>query len=73
MEKKIHYVMRVREKFSREIDGLPCGDHLIGLTHGEEGMPVRVIKFRLKSGEIETLITDIRDGQYGVKTFEYGL
>jgi hypothetical protein len=70
MEKKIHYVMRVREKFSREIDGLPCGDRLIELTHGEERMPVRVIKFRLKSGEIETLITDIRDGHYEVKTFK---
>ena len=70
MEKKIHYVMRVREKFSRAVDGLPRGDRLIELTHGEERMPARVIKFRLKSGEIETLITDIRDGQYGVKTFK---
>jgi hypothetical protein len=68
--RKIHYVMRVREKFSTVIDGLGRGDHSIQLERGEERIEVRVIKFRLASGEIETLITDIKDKRYGVKAFK---
>jgi DNA-binding transcriptional regulator LsrR (DeoR family) len=45
-----------------ELDGLSRGDHRIELVRGEEKLSVRVIKFRLKSGEIETLITDMREG-----------
>ena len=70
MEKKIHYVMRVREKFSTAIDGLPRGDHLTELVHGGERIAVRVIKFHLSSGETETLITDLTEQRYGVKTFK---
>ena len=68
--KKIHYVMRVREKFSTAIDGLPHGDRRIELAHGAERIAVRVIKFCLSSGETETLITDMTEGRYGVKTFK---
>jgi hypothetical protein len=67
LERKIHCLMRVREKFSTMIDGLGRGDHTIELERGEERIPLRVIKFRLKSGEIETLITDMRDKRYGMK------
>jgi hypothetical protein len=70
LERKIHYVMRVREKFSTVIDDLGRGDHGIELERGEERIPVRIIKFRLASGEIETLITDIMDKRYGVKAFK---
>ena len=70
LERKIHYVMRVREKFSRAIDGLSRGDHVIELERGEARIPVRVIKFRLGSGEVETLITDILDGGIGTRAFK---
>jgi hypothetical protein len=70
LERKIHYVMRVRNKFSTEIDELNRGDHSIKLKHGEESIKVRIIKFRLKSGEIETLITDMTDKKYEMKTFK---
>jgi hypothetical protein len=70
LEKKIHYVMRVREKFTAQIDVLGRGDHIIELEHGEERIQVRVIKFRLPSGVIETLITDLMDTRYGIKTFK---
>jgi hypothetical protein len=70
MEQKIHYVMRVREKFSTAIDDLPHGDHRTELVHGAERIAVRVIKFPLSSGEIETLITDLTEQRYGVKTFK---
>jgi hypothetical protein len=69
-ERKIHYVMRVREKYSTEIDGLGRGDHLIELGRGEEKLQARVIKFPLKSGETETLITDIMDRAIGAKEFK---
>ena len=69
-ERKIHYVMRVREKYSTEIDGLSCGDHLMMLGSGEDQILVRVIKFRLKSGEIERLITDIMDKGIRIKEFK---
>jgi hypothetical protein len=39
-------------------------------VHGEENVSVRVIKFRLNSGEIETLITDMMDEGIGMKAFK---
>jgi hypothetical protein len=68
LERKIHFLMRVREKFSTAIDGLGYGDHNIELERNGEKIPVRVIKFRLKSGETETLITDVMDS--GIKMEE---
>jgi hypothetical protein len=70
MGRKMHYVMRVREKYSTEIDGLDRGDHHIELVHGGEKISVRVIKFLLNSGENETLITDIMDEGIGMKAFK---
>ena len=68
--KKIHFVMRARTKFSTEIDDLSLGDHAITLEEGEERIPLRVIKFRLDSGEEETLITDLQEKKHGVKAFK---
>ena len=70
LEKKIHFVMRVKTKFSTVIDELSRGDHSITLEKGEEKIPIRVIKFRLESGEEETLITDIKEKKYGMKAFK---
>jgi len=70
LARKIRFVMRLREKFSTEIDALGCGDHMAELAQGNVRMPVRVLKFRLNSGEVETLITDITDKAIGVKTFK---
>lgn len=70
LEVKIHFVMRVREKFSIAIDSLSRGDHTVKLERGGEVIPVRVIKFRLKSGENETLITDLMDLDIGMSGFK---
>jgi hypothetical protein len=67
---KIHYLMRVRRKFSTQIDELACGDHIIELEQNGQRQLVRVIKFRLPGGEVEMLITDIMEKKYGVKTFK---
>jgi len=70
LEKKIHFLMRVRAKFSTEIDELSYGNHKIELKQGEKSIPLRVIKFRLDSGEDETLITDLGKKYKGIQTFK---
>jgi hypothetical protein len=70
LQRKIHYVMRVREKFSVAIDRLGFGDHCVELKRGKERIAVRVVKFVLASGTVETLITDVTDQGYGVEDFK---
>ena len=70
LEKKIHFLMRVRTKFSTEIDKLSYGDHKIQLKQGEESILLRVLKFRLDNGEDETLITDLQKKYNGIATFK---
>ena len=67
----ISFLMRVRRKFSLEIDRLGEGDHSAILSKkGHEDIGVRVIKFTLPSGEEETLVTDITDRRMGIKAFK---
>ena len=70
LENKINFLMRVRKKFSTEIDDLGRGDHIISLEQGGERIRVRAIKFRLDSGEEETLITNIQGKKPGLKAFK---
>ena len=70
MERGIHFVMRVRKKFSTQIDGLRYGDHSIELEQTGEKIGVRVIKFLLPGGEEETLVTDIQDKKLGIEEFK---
>jgi hypothetical protein len=70
LERKIHYVMRVREKFSTAIDALGLGDHRAELAQGDKRITVRVLKFPLPSETVETLITDISDAKYGTEAFK---
>jgi hypothetical protein len=60
--KGIHFVMRIRRKFNVEIDNLPLGDSKINIG----GHVLRVVKFALDTGEIETLLTDL-EGDYDFK------
>jgi hypothetical protein len=70
-ERGIDFVMRVRQKFSLEIDGLSMGEHRIKVeAGGGEMRAVRVIKFRLSSGETETLISSLMDRKHTVKGFK---
>ena len=70
LEAKIHFVMRVRSKFSLAIDELSHGDHLIELEQGEQKILVRTLKFRLDGGEQETLITSLKEKRIGIKAFK---
>ena len=69
--RKIHFLMRVRKKFSTEIDELSRGDHSIELERDGQKIALRVLKFRLDGGEEETLLTDITNKKYGIKTFKW--
>jgi hypothetical protein len=70
-ELNIRYVMRLKRRFNSEIDQLELGDHYITLHHdGQADIRVRVIKFVLPSGEVETLISDIPDENMGIDAFK---
>ena len=58
LSKKSLYLFRLRTKFNTEIDALPLGSHIITM-YGD--VKVRIVKFTLPSGEIETLLTNIFD------------
>ena len=51
--------MRLKTKFNKEIDALGLGSHII--TPYDRNQPIRVVKIKLDSGEIETLITNLFD------------
>ena len=58
LSKKSFYLFRLRTKFNTEIDALPLGSHIITM-YGN--VKVRIVKFVLPSGEIETLLTNLFD------------
>jgi hypothetical protein len=51
----LHFLMRVKSKWNREVDEITAADSLIKL---DETM-LRVVKFQLASGETEMLITNL--------------
>jgi hypothetical protein len=71
LEAGIAFVMRVREKFDRGIDGLGRGDHEVILEKvGRGPVRVRVIKFKLPGGGRETLITSLMEKKYEARKFK---
>lgn len=59
-EIKARYLFRLRNKFNVEIDALPdpVGDEICDYTIHLFDRNIRVLKFRLSSGVVETLITN---------------
>lgn len=66
----ISYVMRVRRKFSNDIDAQTKTDAYVWLEQKTKRIHVRVIKFTLNSGEEEVLITNITDRRMGKNAFK---
>ena len=58
-----HYIMRVKRKFNVAVDDAPMGSSYVTL---DGGIRVRVVKFLLPTGEVETLITDLFDIEAGL-------
>jgi hypothetical protein len=65
----VSYCMRLKSKFRLDIDRLPLGDHQYTLTVEGKSVQVRIVKFELPKGDIETLITNITDKRMGVNAF----
>ncbi|MBI9095975.1 MAG: transposase [Sphaerochaeta sp.] len=63
--KKMIYLMRCRTRFNCEIDALPLG---CDATVTIEGSVVRVVKFLLSSGQLETVITN--DTEHNAEDFK---
>jgi len=64
------YVMRVKSKFNNDIDAQQSPDGYVWPEQNGKRLHIRVVKFKLDSGETETLITNIRDKRLGVKAFK---
>ena len=56
LAEKSNFLFRLRSKFNTDIDALPLGSHIITIY---DNIKVRVVKFTLPSGEIETLLTNL--------------
>ena len=68
--KGLKFLVRVRTKFNVGIDALEKGVHEYELACSKGTLKVRVIKFVLPSGEIETLVTNLTDARMGIKAFK---
>ena len=67
----MYYLMRVKTKFNILIDELGLGCHNFEFKNENgEIIKCRIIKFKLSSNEIETLITNIFDYNLGTKQFK---
>ena len=70
-DRGISYLMRVKKGFNKSIDQFTEGDHTTILKKAEhEDISVRVLKFTLSSGEVETLVTDLTDKRMGINAFK---
>jgi hypothetical protein len=69
-ESGAHFLMRVRRKFNKEIDVLTSSDAFVDITHEQKVYRLRVVKFPLPSGEIETLITDLPQDPFETTDFQ---
>ena len=70
-ERGISFVMRVKSGFNNMIDMLKEGDHVATLQkRGYGDITVRVLKFALPTGEIESLITDIANKSFDTDDFK---
>lgn len=53
------FLFRVKRKFNKAIDLLHLGDHTKTLVIKKQTFRLRVLKFKLSTGEVETLITNL--------------
>ena len=66
----VHFLMRVRHKFNKEIDEMTSNEGFVEIAHEQKVYRLRVIKFPLPSGEIETLITDLGPELFKAEDFQ---
>lgn len=66
----VTFLFRLRSKFDVKIDKLPVGNHPFTLVQGKESCEVRVVKFKLDTGETETLLTNLPDTDLTLDDFK---
>ena len=53
------FIFRIKRRFNAQIDRLPLGDFVMDITIKKKVFHLRVLKFKLSTGEIETLVTNL--------------
>ncbi len=69
-EKQLKYLMRVSSGFLKVVVNAPDKDQVIEVKYKGALLKMRVLKFELNSGIIETLITNIFDEDFSVADFK---
>ncbi|MHC1683093.1 MAG: IS4 family transposase [Clostridiaceae bacterium] len=69
-EKQLKYLMRVSSGFLKVVVNAPDKDQVIEVKFKGDLLKMRVLKFELNSGVIETLITNIFDEDFSVSDFK---
>ena len=69
-ESGIHFLMRVRRKFNKDIDAFASSDGFVEIPHEQKNYRIRVVKFPLSTGKIETLITDLPQATFVTDDFK---
>jgi hypothetical protein len=65
------FLFRVRSKFSIKLDALPLGVHDFPFVDDNgETHDLTAVKLMLESGEVETLLTSLKDRRMGIKAFK---
>jgi transposase len=67
----ISFLFRLQRSFSSEVDASNKTDFIWNMKDKNISIPIRVLKFTLPSGEIETLITSVKDASLSVDDFAH--
>jgi hypothetical protein len=68
--RRLKYLMRVSSGFLKVVINAPNQDQIIEAKHKDKVLEMRVIKFELESGIIETLVTNLFDETISVEDFK---
>jgi hypothetical protein len=68
--RRLKYLMRVSSGFLKVVINAPNQDQIIEAKHKDKVLKMRVIKFELESGIIETLVTNLFDETISVEDFK---
>jgi hypothetical protein len=69
-EAKINFVMRVSPYFVKEINRVNSQDEIVEYHYKRQAYQVRVLKFKLKSGNEEILVSSLLDQNFNLKDFK---
>ncbi len=68
--KNLKYLMRVRGKFLKPVMAAPMGDTVIAVEYEGINLRMRILKFKLNSDVVETLVTNLVDDNLSIGEFK---